>query len=49
MNKTYKQPMTDIVSVELTHLMVGSLVEDGGILNDFPSLGVDDIDGNLSR
>ena len=49
MKKTYKQPMTDIVSVELTHLMVGSPVENGGILDDFPSLDETIMDGNLSR
>ena len=50
MKKTYKQPMTDVVSVELTQLMAGSAIEAGFTIgDDLPSLGEDITSGNLSR
>ena len=48
MKKTYKQPMTDVVNVELTQLMAGSAVEDGFNMNVVPELGAGETSGNLS-
>ena len=44
MKKIYEQPMTDVVNVELSQLMMMSF--DKG---DAPELGGDIIDGNLSK
>ena len=46
MKKTYMQPRTDVVNVELTQLMVGSLVENGFDMGDAPETEADS--GNLS-
>ena len=46
MKKIYEQPMTDVVSVELTQLMAGSPIESGGPLEKFPD--TDEKSGNLS-
>ena len=48
MKKTYKQPMTDVVSVELTQLIAASPIENGGLLNEFPELDGETKEGNLS-
>ena len=46
MKKTYMQPMTDVVSVELTQLMAGSPVENGFDMGEAPETDADS--GNLS-
>ena len=46
MKKTYMQPTTEVMNVELTQLMAGSLVEKGFDMTDVPTL--DETSGNLS-
>ena len=47
MKKTYKQPMTDVVSVELTQLIAAS-PEDGFNIGDVPTLDEGTDSGNMS-
>ena len=49
MKTRYEKPETNVVEVELTQLMAGSVIEDGFNIED--ALGLDDdiISGNLSR
>ena len=50
MKKIYEQPMTDVINVELSQLMmISGDPEDGFGIGDAPSLGGDIIDGNLSK
>ena len=49
MKKTYMQPTTEVMNVELTQLMAGSLVENGfNMTDDVPTLGTGETSGNLS-
>ena len=48
MKKTYKQPMTDVVSVELAQLIAASPIENGGSLSDFQELDESITSGNMS-
>ena len=50
MKKIYEQPMTDVVNVELSQLiMISGDLEDGFGMGNAPSLGSDIIEGNLSK
>ena len=48
MKKTYMQPTTEVMNVELAQLMAGSAIEDGFNTGSAPSLGDGDTSGNLS-
>ena len=48
MKKTYMQPTTEVMNVELAQLMAVSAIEDGFNMGDASELGDDDKSGNLS-